>query len=201
MSNGLDIPGDKQVVPCARREMGPVYPLSYEGFSSPLSGSGRNAGVSNCRIHDLRKTAGSRLYRVTGDIVCRSDFPRSLEHHHHAQALHARGAVGRRSPGRGLRGVLRGRTWQGRRNQPCCLNSCLAKEQRSTYGRPVQRRFLTVEQLALGYFGSGTLNLSQTSIAPKCNRCSFSVNPNPMQIDPTPGIALASTEPMDWEVL
>lgn len=48
---------------------GAVYPVSYEGFSSAFKWIRENAGVSNCRIHDLRKTAGSRLYRVTGDIV------------------------------------------------------------------------------------------------------------------------------------
>ncbi len=62
--------------PMCPGEPGTLYPVTYGGFSSAFRWISEKAGENNCRIHDLRKTAGSRLYRVTGDIVGRPNFPR-----------------------------------------------------------------------------------------------------------------------------
>lgn len=46
-----------------------ILPITYAGFGSAFKWIAKKARVKDCRIHDLRKTAGSRFYRVTGDIV------------------------------------------------------------------------------------------------------------------------------------
>ncbi len=48
---------------------GTIYPITYAGLHTAFRWIAKKAKVKNCRIHDLRKTAGSRFYRVTGDIV------------------------------------------------------------------------------------------------------------------------------------
>lgn len=48
---------------------GAIYPITYAGLGAAFKWIIKKAKVKDCRIHDLRKTAGSRFYRVTGDIV------------------------------------------------------------------------------------------------------------------------------------
>ena len=48
---------------------GERYPITYNSFSSNFARMRANAGLKDIRIHDLRKTAGARMHRATGDLV------------------------------------------------------------------------------------------------------------------------------------
>ncbi|MCJ2130980.1 tyrosine-type recombinase/integrase [Methylobacterium sp. E-045] len=53
---------------------GQRYPLTSEGFSSSWEDLCWRRGVDDLRIHDLRKTAGTRMLRATGNIAVVSEF-------------------------------------------------------------------------------------------------------------------------------
>lgn len=48
---------------------GTRYPVTYGTFSGAFQSMKKETGIQNRRIHDLRKTAGARMHRITGDLV------------------------------------------------------------------------------------------------------------------------------------
>jgi integrase len=44
-------------------------PVTYWGFRSRFQRVTKAAGIKNVRVHDLRKTAGSHMLNVSGNLV------------------------------------------------------------------------------------------------------------------------------------
>jgi len=61
-------------VPRAGANAGRRQPMSYSMFQKLWEAARKRAGVKGLNIHDLRRTAGERLYRATGDIYAVSRF-------------------------------------------------------------------------------------------------------------------------------
>lgn len=61
-------------VPSRGAEAGVRQPVSYGMFQQLWRATIERAGVTGLTIHDLRRTAGERLYRATGDIAAVSRF-------------------------------------------------------------------------------------------------------------------------------
>ena len=61
-------------VPKTRANAGVRVPISYAMFQKLWEAAIAEAGVKGLTIHDLRRTAGERLYRATGDIAAVSRF-------------------------------------------------------------------------------------------------------------------------------
>ena len=61
-------------VPKSGPDVGIRKNVSYGMFQSLWRAACKRAGVKGLRIHDLRRTAGERLYRATGDIYVVSRF-------------------------------------------------------------------------------------------------------------------------------
>ena len=60
--------------PECRERAGQRIPVGYAGFGNFFTKVCKRAGVEGLTIHDLRRTAGERMYRATGDIAAVSKF-------------------------------------------------------------------------------------------------------------------------------
>lgn len=62
------------VTPEAGEHKGACVPLTYEMVLPHFKKACGRAGVRGLTVHDLRRTAGERMYRATGDIGAASNF-------------------------------------------------------------------------------------------------------------------------------